>query len=78
MARAMGPTVHREAKLAEGNVVPGEQVPVPVLVEIVKGRSGGLFLYRYDSGGQCVADTWHRTLVGSERAGEVRVWDRGC
>jgi hypothetical protein len=63
VVRATGATVHRQAKLVDGAVVAGEQLPVSVKVEIGESRSGGVFLYHYDAVGRCIADTWHATLA---------------
>ena len=60
--KVTGATVHRNAKLVKGTVVPGAQLPAPARVEIDAGRSGGFCLYHYDAAGRCMADTWHATL----------------
>lgn len=62
VVQATGSTTHRRAELVEGVVIPVEQVPVPVRVEIEETRSG-FFLFHYDASGQCIADTWHATVV---------------
>jgi hypothetical protein len=63
VAKATGATVHRQATLVSGAVVPGTQVFIPARVEIDEARSGGFFLYHYDAAGRCIADTWHATLA---------------
>jgi hypothetical protein len=51
-----GNTVHRVAS-PDGEFV----VPPPVSVRI-ESHDGGCYLLRLDGSGQCIADTWHRTI----------------
>jgi hypothetical protein len=63
VVKSTGATVHRHAKLVRGTVVPGNPVGPSVRVEIDEARSGGFYLYHYDTAGRCIADTWHATLA---------------
>ena len=63
VVRATNATVHRQGKRVHGALVPREQSPVSVKVEIGESHAGGVFLYHYDANGRCLADTWHATLA---------------
>ncbi|MEP6887140.1 MAG: hypothetical protein ABI945_02350 [Nitrospirales bacterium] len=42
-----------------------EELPLAQLLVIQRGESG-IFLYRYTADGNCVGDTWHRTVQDAQ------------
>jgi hypothetical protein len=62
--RVTGKTVHRFGTIANGRVVPLQQMPVPASVQIAQLQSPerGYYLLYFDSAGGYLTDTWHATL----------------
>jgi hypothetical protein len=54
-----GSTTHLEGRFrGEIEYTP---LPDPVSVEVVE-HEGAIYLLRFDSNGECIADTWHDTV----------------
>ena len=58
---ATGRTIHAKATLELGMPHASEALPRAEWVEISQ-ESGGVYLYHFDKGGICIADTWHMTV----------------
>jgi hypothetical protein len=59
--RIAGLTKHYEGRIEGGHVVKEAELPAPVSVGIEETEGGFLLLY-FDSDGNCITDTWHRTV----------------
>lgn len=62
MQRATGATRHYRAHIEEGEVHKDAELATPVWVEIQSSDGAYLLLY-LDERGECMTDTWHKTLV---------------
>jgi hypothetical protein len=58
---ATGRTIHANATLEDGMPTAFEVLPRTEWVEISQEPSG-TYLYHFDNGGRCIADTWHMTV----------------
>jgi hypothetical protein len=56
-----GKTRHSIATLVDGIPTPAKELPSPEWLEISE-EDGGYYLFHFDAGGVCFADTWHQTL----------------
>jgi hypothetical protein len=70
VVRVTGKTIHSIGGVVDGNVVPVQKMPDAAWVEIEVMDDGSCSLYRYDSTGDVVGDTWHETL--EEAKGQAR------
>lgn len=61
-----GNTRHYMGTLIDGRPHPVNKLPDPEWVEI-SGENNAFYLLRFDSKGNCVADTWHQTLEDAMR-----------
>jgi hypothetical protein len=69
--RVIGKTRYYLATIVDGTVVPMEEIPSPVKVEIEEDvETGGFFLFHYDAAGECLADDWFETLEQAKRHGK--------
>lgn len=41
-------------------------IPPPVRISI-EGEGSSFYLFRYDEGGKCTADTWHKSVEDAQR-----------
>ena len=55
-------TKHKVGEIQEDGTIVAEDLPIAAQVEI-EDEGNGVYLYRYDSNGKCVGDTWHLTLA---------------
>lgn len=63
-------TKHSVGWIIEGVPVPIEPIPPPVWVEIESAEEG-FFLLRFNSRGECIADTWHESLEAAKKQAQV-------
>ncbi len=63
---ATGKTRHYVGALVDGRPVPVTELPIPVWVEI-SAEDAGVYLFRLDAEGNCLADSWHQTLEEARR-----------
>ena len=67
VVEATGASRHFAATVVDGQPVATFELPTPDFVEI-SAEGSGYFLFRLDSSGQCIADTWHQTLDEAKQA----------
>ena len=61
VTRVTGATVHSIGTIKDGAVNSATRIPDATTIEIVE-EDGAFFLFRLNDEGECLADTWHRTL----------------
>lgn len=64
-----GRTAHRIGTIINDAPVPVCRIPAPVTLQISE-EGGAFYLLRLDSFGECVADTWHPTVLDAQQQAE--------
>jgi hypothetical protein len=65
-----GATKHFHGKIEDGKLIGGSEFPPPDYIEIEEANEGFYLLY-FDSVGNCMTDTWHKTLDDAKEQARV-------